>query len=304
MSLLENTPRLFPTALTNFLECPHLVVLERLAAGNLAKRPFFNDPMLEVLRERGLNHERAYLHHLDQTGKRVIEINRSSPNAFEDTLAAMHGAVDVIVQARLENGSWAGWSDILLRVDGESRFGRWRYEPVETKLTRETRGATLIQLCLYGELLAEIQGAAPELLRVVVPDTTSSRSAIGSKSSMRTFGWCSGTSSGHGGYVRHGCLCQGGSCQYADAIKDLPGVEAAFTCELLPVPSIEVIAPSLTGDLLREVFGDVPPDLAAHEVVHRRNWRSVPATHAMPPLRDEQGTRDRFASRQSGRRRR
>src|SRR6201997_1892818 len=53
-----------------------------------------------------------------------------------------------------------------------------------------------------------------------------------------------------------------------------------------------------------EVFGDVPPDLAAHEVVHRRNWRSVPATHAMPPLRDEQGTRDRFASRQSGRRRR
>ena len=37
MSLLENTPRLFPTALTNFLDCHHLAVLERLAAANLAK---------------------------------------------------------------------------------------------------------------------------------------------------------------------------------------------------------------------------------------------------------------------------
>ena len=83
----------------------------------------------------------------------------------------MRGGVDAVVQARLENGSWAGWSDVLLRVDGESRFGKWRYEPVETKLARETRGATLIQLCLYGELLAEIQGSAPELLHVVVPDS-------------------------------------------------------------------------------------------------------------------------------------
>ena len=83
----------------------------------------------------------------------------------------MRGAADAVVQARLENGSWAGWSDVLVRVDGESRFGRWRYEPVETKLARETRGATLIQLCLYGELLAEIQEFAPDLLRVVVPET-------------------------------------------------------------------------------------------------------------------------------------
>ena len=57
---------------------------------------------------------------------------------------------------------------------------------------------------------------------------------------------------GHGGYLRRGrlCLCQGGFCQCADAIKDLPGVEAAFTRELLPVPSFEVIAPALAGDFL------------------------------------------------------
>jgi predicted RecB family nuclease len=138
LSNQTRTPRLFPTALTNFLECHHLTVLERLAAANLAKRPFFDDPMLEILRERGLNHERAYVQYPEQVGKRVREINRSSPNAFEDTIAAMREAVDVVVQARLENGSWAGWPDILVRVDGESRFGSWRYEPVETKLARET----------------------------------------------------------------------------------------------------------------------------------------------------------------------
>ena len=170
MSALKNAKPAFPTALTNFLGCHHLSVLERLAAHGLAKRPFFDDPMLDVLRERGLNHERAYVQHLMQIGKRVIAIDRSNPNAFDETVNAMCGGFDAVVQARLENGSWAGWSDVLVRVDGESRFGRWRYEPVETKLARETRGATLIQLCLYAELLAEIQGSAPELLRVVTPN--------------------------------------------------------------------------------------------------------------------------------------
>jgi uncharacterized protein len=141
-----------------------------MAVHKLAKRPFYDDPMLEILRERGLDHERAYVQHLIANGKRVIEIKRSSTNALKDTMTAMSQAADAIVQARLENGSWAGWSDVLIRVDGESRFGKWRYEPVETKLARETRGATLIQLCLYGELLAQLQGSAPELLRVVVAD--------------------------------------------------------------------------------------------------------------------------------------
>jgi hypothetical protein len=92
-----------------------------MAARTLARRPFFDDPMLDILRERGIDHERAYVQHLVQNGKRVIEINRSSPNAFDETIAAMRGAADAIVQARLENGSWAGWSDVLVRAPGESR---------------------------------------------------------------------------------------------------------------------------------------------------------------------------------------
>ena len=170
MHLRGDKPLFFATDLTNFLACRHLMALERLAAHKIAKRPFFDDPMLEILRERGLEHERAYVQRLAQSGMRVVEIDRASPSAFEETLSAMRDGADVVVQARLEHGAWAGWADVLLRVDGKSRFGPWRYEPVETKLAKETRGATLIQLCLYADLLAELQEAPPALLRVVVPD--------------------------------------------------------------------------------------------------------------------------------------
>ena len=108
---------------------------------------------------------------LKNSGKSVVEIHKDGAAPFEDTVAAMRCGTDVIVQGRLEHGSWAGWADVLLRVPGESVFGSWRYEPVETMLAIETRGATLLQLCLYAELLCEIQGADPELLRVAKPDT-------------------------------------------------------------------------------------------------------------------------------------
>ena len=164
MDLRGHKPLYFATDLTNFIGCRHLTVLERLASHRLAKRPFYDDPMLEILRERGLVHEQEYVRRLARSGKSIVEVTRSSTTALDQTLAAMREGADVIVQARLEHGAWAGWADVLLRVDGESRFGSWRYEPVETKLAKTTRGATLIQLCLYADLLAELQGASPEVL--------------------------------------------------------------------------------------------------------------------------------------------
>src|SRR5436190_15175299 len=157
MDLRGEKPLFSATDLTNFIGCRHLTALERLAAHKLAKRPFFDDPMLDNLRERGLEHERAYVQSLAQSGKRVVEVNKESSSAFDETLSAMHEGADVIVQARLEHRSWAGWADVLLRVYGTSDFGDWRYEPVETKLAKETRGATLVQLCLYADILAELQ---------------------------------------------------------------------------------------------------------------------------------------------------
>jgi hypothetical protein len=72
------------------------------------------------------------------------------PAPLAQTLAAMRSGADVIVQAQLEQGQWAGWANVVLRVPRESAIGAWLYEPVETKLAAETRGATLMQPCLYG----------------------------------------------------------------------------------------------------------------------------------------------------------
>ncbi len=171
MQVKGDQPQFFATDLTDFLACRHLSSLERLLAHGRIRRPFTDDPLLEVLRQRGLEHEAAYVATLRQAGKSVVEIDRDSQAAFAQTVSALRSGADVVVQARLEQGRWSGWADVLLRVPGESSFGAWRYEPIETKLASDTRGATLLQLCLYAELLAAIQGAAPEWLRVVKPHT-------------------------------------------------------------------------------------------------------------------------------------
>jgi predicted RecB family nuclease len=171
MHLDEKGSQFFASDLTDFVACRHLISLERLAATGRIARAFFDDPMLEVLRQRGLDHEASYVSWLRGSGKQVVEVDRTGSAPLEKTLEAMRAGTDVIVQGRLEHGQWAGWADILLRVPGESAFGAWRYEPVETKLAAETRGTTLLQLCLYAEILTETQGIAPECLRVIRPDT-------------------------------------------------------------------------------------------------------------------------------------
>ena len=40
---------------------------------------------------------------------------------------------------------------------------------LDTKLARETRGATVLQLCLYSELVEAVQGRMPERMHVVSP---------------------------------------------------------------------------------------------------------------------------------------
>src|SRR5262249_50603465 len=43
----------------------------------------------------------------------------------------------------------------------------------DTKLARETRGGTVLQLALYSELLSRVQGTCPEQFHVVTPDPNS-----------------------------------------------------------------------------------------------------------------------------------
>src|SRR5690606_9609187 len=85
------------------------------------------------------------------------------------TRAAMQAGVSLIYQAPLGNGRWHGRADFLRRVDTPSELGDWSYVAIDAKLATETKAGTVLQLCVYSELVAEIQGAWPEHAYVVAP---------------------------------------------------------------------------------------------------------------------------------------
>jgi uncharacterized protein len=81
----------------------------------------------------------------------------------------MRRGVPVIAQAALSHQVWNGRADILRRVEASSALGTWSYEVIDTKLARETKAGAILQLCLYSDLLAEMQSRAPEHMYVVAP---------------------------------------------------------------------------------------------------------------------------------------
>jgi uncharacterized protein len=172
MKAEERGLRLSATDLSNFLACRHRNGLEMAAAAGKIRKPRFEDPQLEALFRRGLEHERAHVGALSSGGRNVVDLSEAPHHelAVERTLAAMHDAADVIVQAALAHGAWQGRPDVLVKVATPSPvFGGWSYEVEDTKLARETRAGAILQLGLYCELLALAQGVRPERFRIVTP---------------------------------------------------------------------------------------------------------------------------------------
>ncbi len=159
------------TDLANHLGCSHLTNLNRACADGRLIPPTWRDPMLHVLKERGLEHERAFIEHLRSRGFAPVhlESTEATAQAATRTRDAMHAGHDVIVQATLASNRFLGIADILRRVDLPSNLGPYSYQVIDTKLARETRAGTVLQLCLYSELVAEIQGVAPRHMYVVTP---------------------------------------------------------------------------------------------------------------------------------------
>ncbi len=85
-------------------------------------------------------------------------------------LVSMRRGAEVIYQGRLEDadGRWSGYPDFLLRVDEPSALGAWSYEVLDAKLARNAKGAAVLQLLLYSDLLALAQGAAPEQMHLAL----------------------------------------------------------------------------------------------------------------------------------------
>lgn len=171
MKQFGETIRLSSRDLVGHVNCQHLTQLELQAARGSLKRPKPWDPSLEALWERGFRHEREFVQSLSEQGLHIVVIDGVDVDdpAVESTLAAMKDGADVIVQAALRSGDWIGRADVLRRVEVGSELGAWSYEAYDTKLSRETNANTILQLCLYSELLAGLQGTTPEHMHVVTP---------------------------------------------------------------------------------------------------------------------------------------
>jgi len=85
----------------------------------------------------------------------------------------MKSGAQAIVQASFASGDWRGRADVLLRAEQHEKatpFGNWSHEVVDCKLASETQAETILQLCLYSELVAEMQGLEPELFHGIRPN--------------------------------------------------------------------------------------------------------------------------------------
>lgn len=153
-----------PTDLVRFLGCAHAVALDLRKLRDPASLPdkIGNDAMTDLVAEAGLAHEDAYRNTLANSGTLVeISTDGSIRSRAEATVAAMQSGAETIFQAAFLDEPWHGFADFLRRVEEPSTLGSWSYEPVDTKLARSVKPAYLVQLGLYADMIAQVQGTHP-----------------------------------------------------------------------------------------------------------------------------------------------
>jgi predicted RecB family nuclease len=167
-----STLSLAATDLSNFLGCRHRTALEMESAAGTLYKPFLDNPLLQLLRQRGVEHEQQHLQTLRNSRREVVDLSdaANSRDPVDATLAAMRAGADVIYQGALQDEQWYGRPDLLIRISHPSAFGNWSYRIADTKLSRDTSAGTILQLGLYASMLARAQEADSEFFEVVTPD--------------------------------------------------------------------------------------------------------------------------------------
>ncbi len=164
------------TDLVGYLECRHLARLERAAVWRHLTRPVREDKVLDRIAQRGIEHEQRFLESLCGEGLAIVEVGRSDDLPYEErrtrgreeTLAAMREGADVIFQAVLFDGRRFGYADFLRRVPQPSDLGDWSYEVWDTKLARHAKASAVLQLCLYSDMVSELQGVQPQEMHLAL----------------------------------------------------------------------------------------------------------------------------------------
>ncbi|MCR8560401.1 TM0106 family RecB-like putative nuclease [Mucilaginibacter sp. BJC16-A38] len=173
MKLVNDDITFSASDVSNHLACKYLTVLNAKAARGLIDQQQYRDPSLQILQERGQEFEHSYIEALRIKGIPITNPQQGTEGtALSRTIQAMKNGAPAIYQAELRSGKWGGRADFLIKVPRPSQLGDYSYEVLDTKLARETRAGTMLQLALYTQLIAEIQGTMPELMHVATPATS------------------------------------------------------------------------------------------------------------------------------------
>lgn len=161
------------TDLTRFMGCQHATVLDLAHLRGEGPEPTAASEDAALLQKQGEDHEAAHLDSLKSDGRRIVEIPRGPlAQAAIATRAAMAEGPEVVYQAAFLSGQWGGWADFLERVETPSALGQFGYEVSDTKLKRRPHPKHVLQLVLYSDLLAEVQGRTPERAHLDLGDGT------------------------------------------------------------------------------------------------------------------------------------
>jgi len=174
MKQLSRVIRLAATDLGNHLACRHLTALDLQVAQGKRTEPEWAAGDLATIRELGERFEKDYLAHLSTQGLMVKSLSHipleQEERLLSETMALMESGIQVIAQGALSDEAWFGRPDVLRRVETKSSRWAWSYEVADTKLAKETRATTILQVSLYSDLLQTIQGTQPESFCVVTPN--------------------------------------------------------------------------------------------------------------------------------------
>jgi len=158
--------------LVNFSACAHLTHLDLLNMETPLPKAEDSDEMV-LIQDKGFAHEARYWELLKSTQADTVDLTdagTTDEKKFAATVEALSSGAQVVFQATLLEDPWVGHADFLVRVERPSNLGSFSYEVADTKLARSSRAKFLVQLCLYSDMLARVQGAMPQHMHVVLGD--------------------------------------------------------------------------------------------------------------------------------------
>jgi len=177
MQRIDGSVLLSASDLMRFTGCAHATTLDIARMNGSGLEPAADSDDAKLLQQRGDAHELAHLDGLKAQSLCIVEIEREGVSLSDGVLhtaEALAQGPDIVFQGALAGGVWGGWSDFLEKVERPSALGEFSYEVADTKLKRTPHPKHLLQLVLYSDLLADVQGVQPSFAHVELGDGTRS----------------------------------------------------------------------------------------------------------------------------------